>query len=135
MFYDFAVTVPAGTAKSSPVIETLKLTAGIIHPLSVEFPAGCRGYVYCTILHQEHQLWPTNPRGALRAEGYIIPIEDYYPLTTEPYSLKVRAWAPNATYNHTLTVRVTVVTEEELEPLKDLPSQFQKLFLLLGVKV
>jgi len=134
MFYDFAVTVLAGTTEATPKVEDLKLTAGIIHPLSVEFPAGCRGYVYCKLYHQEHQVWPTNPQGTLRAEGYTIPIEDYYPLTTEPYSLKVRAWSPLAIYDHTLRVRVTVVTEEELEPLKDLPAEFQKFFKLLGVK-
>ena len=135
MFYEFPIVVTAGKTEADPAIEILKLTAGIIHQVSVEFPAGCRGYVYCKLLHQEHQLWPTNPQGAFRGEGYVIPIEEYYPLTTEPFSLKAVAWSPSATYDHTLRVRVGILTEEELEPLRELPEQFQKFFKLLGVKV
>lgn len=134
MFYEFAVAVPAYTLEVWPVKQVLKLTAGIIHHVEVEFPAGCRGYVYCKLLHQEHQLWPTNPQGSFRGEGYIIPITEYYPLVEAPYSLKAVAWSPDAIYDHTLRVRVGVLTEEELEPLKGLPGQFQKLFKLLGMK-
>jgi len=135
MYYDFAVTVTAGKTEAAPVVEILKLTAGIIHRVEMEFPAGCRGYVYCKLFHQEHQVWPTNPQGTFRGEGYIIPIPEYYALTTAPYSLKAVAWSRDATHNHTLRVRVGLLTEEELEPLIELPAQFQKFFKLLGANV
>ena len=135
MYYHFAVTVPAGTTEVSPVTEILKLTAGVIHDVSIRFAAGCRHYVYLKLLHQEHQVWPTNPEQAFRGENILIPIKEYYPLTTEPFSLKAVAYAPNTIYDHTLRINVGLLTEEELEPLKELPQKFTDFFKLLGVKV
>ena len=133
MFYDFAVTIPAGTTEDDPVEQVLKLTHGVIHRVEVEFPAGCRGYAHLVLLHEEHQLYPTNPDEDFNAEGYTIPIDDYFPLTTEPYSLKAVGWAPDASYNHTITVRIGILPEEIVTPYKETESLFQKFFKLIGV--
>lgn len=133
MFYDFAVTIPHGRTKASPLEQVLKLTHGIIHRVEIEFPAGCRGYASLVLKHEEHQLYPTNPDEAFNGEGYTIPIDDYFPLTTEPYSLKAVGWAPDAIYDHTITVRVGILSEEELQPMKETTSLFQKFFKFIGV--
>jgi len=134
MYYDFAVTVTAGKTKNTPKEQTLKLTKGVIHYVEVNFPAGCRGYAFMTLRHQEHQVWPTNPERAFSGEGYTIPMQEYYKLYSEPYSLKAVAWSPDATYDHTITVRIGILSEEELEPVKETTNLLQKFLKLLGGK-
>lgn len=134
MFYDFEITIPAGTTKASPKEESFKLTKGVVHYVEVNFPAGCRGYVYLQLFDGEHQVWPTNRQGSFRGEGYTIPMNEYYKLYTSPYIIKAKGWSPDATYDHTLAVRIGSLKEEELEPLKEMPGMFSKFFKLLGVK-
>jgi hypothetical protein len=111
MFYDFALTVPRNTPESAPYILSAKLTRGIIHRVEIEFPRNCAGLVYVRILHLEHQLYPTNPGGAFRSDGYVVPIDDYYPLLTQPYGLKLIGWNLDDTWAHTPTVRIGVMSE------------------------
>ena len=133
MFYDFAVTIPAGRTENSPVEQTLKLTKGIIHRVEIEFPAGCKGYAHLVLLHEGHQLYPTNPDEDFNANGYTIPIDDYFPLDTAPYSLKAVGWSPDAEYDHTITVRVGILPEEILSPLFGLGASLSKFFKLVGI--
>jgi hypothetical protein len=127
MFYDFAVTVTAGKTEAAPKEQELKLTYGVIHQVEIEFPRGCKGYVYLALDHWEHQFLPTNPDEAFSGDGYVIVIKEHYPLITAPYSLYARAWAPSATYNHTITVRIGVLPESVLLPLKGLGAKLKKL--------
>lgn len=134
MYYDFAVLVETKHKVDSPKEEELLLTHGIIHRVEVEFPAGCRGQVYLQVLHREHQVWPTNPQGAFNGEGYTVPIDEHYKLTSEPYALKAVAWGVDCSYPHTITVRIGILPEKIISPLKGLGPMFKKFFKLLGVK-
>ena len=67
------------------------------------------------------------------AEGYTIPIDDYFPLDAAPYSLKAVGWAPDAEYDHTITVRIGILPEEILSPLFGLGASLKKFFNLVGV--
>ena len=127
MFYDFAVTVTAGVTKAAPLEQELKLTYGVIHQVEIEFPRGCKGYVSLALDHWEHQFLPTNPDEAFNSDGYTIVIKEHYPLTTAPYSLYARGWAPNATYPHTITVRIGILPLSVLQPLKGLGAMLKKL--------
>lgn len=132
MFYDYAVTVPAGTSPRNPVAQELKLTAGLIIRLDIEFPAGCRGYVSAVIRRGSHQLYPTNPSGVLNAEDFTVQAWDFYPLLTEPYSVKCYAWSPDANYDHVLTVRIDLVRIEDLARLLPWLSGLEALLQYLG---
>ena len=133
MYYDFAVTVPAGTQANAPVEQALQLEKGIIHRVEVEFPAGCKGYVSLVLMRGGNQAFPKNRDQAFNANGYTIPIDDYYPLTSAPYQLKAVAWAPDAVYNHTITVRIGILPEETLSPLTGLGAQLKKFFKMVGI--
>lgn len=134
MEYDFAIEVLAGTKKDDPKEQELNLTHGFVHWIGVEFPAGCRGYVYLVILHRLQQKWPTNIDQAFNAEGYTLPIREHFDLTEPPHTLLVRAWSPDAIWPHTITVRVGILPEETLTPLTGLGVMLNKFFKRLGVK-
>ena len=133
MFHKWGVTIPKGRTKAQPYEQELTLTKGIIHRVEIGFPAGCRGYVYFVLDHREHQLLPTNPDEAFNGEGYTIVIKEHFPLTAEPYTLIARGWAPDAVWNHTITVRIGILPEWVLVPLKGVAAMFKKFFKLLGV--
>jgi len=116
MFYDFAITVPAGTTEAAPVEQVMKLTYGVIHRVEVQFPIGTQALAHCKIYHEEHQLLPTNPDGDFASDGYTIPIDEHYELFTEPYSLKAKCWNDDDTYAHVITIRVGILPQEVLSP-------------------
>lgn len=109
MFYDKAFTVPANTARSSPVETVLQLSHGVMHYLEIGFPAGCAALAHLVLLHQDHQLYPTNPEGSFAADYHIIPIRDYFELFYEPFALKLRGWNLDDSYPHTITVRIGIL--------------------------
>lgn len=135
MFYDFAITVPAGRAESTPVEQVMKLTKGVIHRVEVQFPIGCAALAHCRIYHEEHQLFPTNPPGSFATDGYTIPIDDNFELNTEPYSLKARCWNDDDTYQHIITIRVGVLRGEWAILLMKVIKGLVKFLNLVGVKV
>lgn len=133
MFYDFEMTITADTKESAPVTQELKLTAGVIHLVEVRFKYGPNFMVGVRIYHEEHQLYPTNPDSDIRDDGRGVTFPDNFPLTTEPYSLKVRAYSPDTVYPHTIYIRVGVLPEEIVTPLISFSGLFRKFFQLVGI--
>ena len=134
MFYNFAVTVLAGTTKDDPKEQELNLTHGFVHRIEVDFPFGCRGYVYLVIFHRLQQKWPTNIDEAFHAEGYTVPIDEHFDLTEPPHTLLVRAWSPECIHDHRIAVRVGILPEAALAPLTGLGAMLAKFFRVLGVR-
>ncbi len=133
MYYDFAITVTAGKTEAAPKEQVLKLTHGIIHRIEIGFPPGCHNLVKVKLLHEEHQYLPTNPDGYFAADGYNIPIEDYFELYTEPYSLKFIGYAPDTTYDHEIHVRIGILPQEILSPTETVSGLLKKFLKLIGV--
>jgi len=134
MFYDFAITIPANTAKEAPVSQELKLTAGIVHYVEIEFPSGCAGLAHVQIRQPEATYLPTNPDGSFASDGYVIPIKEHLELGPGENSLKAVCWNLDDTYSHTITIRVGVLLREQLEPVSVLNNLMQKFFRLVGVR-
>lgn len=135
MYYDFAVTIPAGRGLTNPVEEVLELTHGIIHRVEVEFYPGPRRYVWVKLFHLEHQLFPTNPESSFRTDGYTIGFDDYYELKTSPYTLLVRGYSPDADYEHVVTIRIGILESKGAIMLLSALKGLLKLFKVLGIKV
>jgi hypothetical protein len=133
MFYDFAVVVPAGTTQDDPVEQRLKLTAGVIIKADIEFPAGCRGYVYLVVNDDGHQVWPTNPSEQFNTEDFTISMLEIYPVLTEPFELRAIAWSPQTNYDHTITIRIDLIRIEDLVALVPILSGLEKFLQYIGV--
>jgi len=118
VYYSTYVTIPAATAEKTPIEVDLKLTKGVIHRVEVTFRSGTDFRAAIRIRHQEHQLYPTNPEGDLKDDGRTIVIDDYFPLTTAPYSLKLIGYAPTAAYEHIVYVKVGVLRAELISPVQ-----------------
>ena len=134
MFYEFVLTVPAGTEQNDPEEKECVLDYGIITMVEVGFMAGCQRYVYLCIDDKLHQVWPTNPDEAFRGENYTIHFTARHPILEPPYMLKLRGWSPDASYDHNITVRFEVLLPAEAYPYVDQVGLLSKLRALFGLK-
>ena len=133
MRYDFDVTVPANTLESDPVEERLKLCAGKLRFLGINFPAGCQGMVHAVIEHEGVQKWPLTTWQSFHGEDMAVELEEYYDLADIPYELVVHAWSPGTSYDHTITVSAVVLPAEIVDVDLRLEDKFNQFFKLLGV--
>lgn len=135
MFYDFTITVAPTDTAASPKEQTLQLEKGIIHRVEVQFPIGTRALVHCQIRKALHQVWPKNPDGNFASDGYTIAWDDYEPLETAPYQLKVVLWSTADTYSYDIVLRFGVLSRELLTPLGGVVGALKKFLKLVGVGV
>ena len=133
MYYDFAITIPAGRGLDNPVEEVLELTHGIIHRVEVRFRSGTDFRVACRLFRHEHQVYPTNLDSDFRDDGRAIVFDDHYKLATRPYNLIVKAYAPTASYDHTIYVRIGVLPAEILQPFAGIGNMLKKFLKLIGI--
>jgi len=133
MFYSYAITVPAGTTEAAPVVTRLKLTAGIIHQVDVEFRSGTDFAVGVRINQGLHQVYPTNPDGEFRADGRPIIFPDYLKLETGKDELTVYCYAPTAAYDHDIYIKIGILAEDELRPMTTTDTLLIKFLRLVGI--
>ena len=109
MFFEYALTIPANTAAASPTESLVALSAGRLVAVAVQFPRGCVGLVHTVAHRSEHQLWPTNPDGSIVGEGAMISWAEDLVLEDDPYTLRLRGWNLDDSYQHTVTWRFNVL--------------------------
>lgn len=134
MFYDFAFLIHAGKTKANPEELFVNLVSGVIHHVSIEFPAGCRGTVFTAIYQGAHQIWPTNIDEAFNAEDFTIVIDEAEHFPAGPNLLRIEGWSPNACYPHTLTVRFGLLEPEAVTPFAGIGPMLKKFLRFVGVK-
>ena len=135
MYYVKAITITAGTTEAAPVEETLKVTKGIIHRVEVEFYPGPRRYASVRILFHDHQVWPTNPDTAFSTDGYTIAFDEYLDVSSAPLDLIIQGYAPDADYNHVVTIRIGLLESRGAVMLLAALKGMLKLFKIMGIKV
>lgn len=109
MFFAWDISVPAGTPEASPTTQILKLTAGVMTKVAVKYPEGCHRLVKVRLKHWESQLIPLSRGEWLTGNDESVETDTYFELATGPYELKFEGASPSAGYDHTVTVRVTVL--------------------------
>ena len=116
MIFEHTLTIDAGRTQAAPASTEMKLTKGIIHKVEITGDGGEHNLVFVVIRRGLHQVWPTNPDGQLHPGFFPISYPVWQPLEEEPYIMVIEGWAPDTTYNHTVTVRLGIQRREVLEP-------------------
>lgn len=104
MFFRYTLTVPANTPESDPVDLYCDLTYGVITKVMVGFPRGCAGLAHVRILHQAHQVWPTNPDDTFAWDDFVFEFEENFELYQPAYELIIRAHNLDECYPHEVMV-------------------------------
>lgn len=124
MFEQWHYTIPANTSADDFITVELKISIGVIKRLMVYFPYGCEFLARCRVLLGAKPLLPRSRAGYVTGNGSLIDVGEI----TEPTKgnnpeLVWELWNLDETYNHTLTLTCSWVSEEEAEVQKELLTQ------------
>ena len=104
MIYTASIETSANTSEANATKTELKVTDGVIHEVSVYFPPGCAGLVYCQIFEGGHQFVPSTEGQFLRGDGILIDSKEFYEIDDAPRWITIKTWNLDDTYDHTIEV-------------------------------
>ncbi len=112
MDYVLELTIPADTAESDYVSESLTLPAGSVDQVSVLFPAGCLALAHVVVYLEGSQIWPSSPDSDYYGDDMMIVFRENLELREAWNRIEVRGWNEDDTYDHTVTVRITLLEDK-----------------------
>ncbi len=113
MHYSFEFDVLTTHTAASPLIQEIKLAAGILNKAELLFEVG-DGFSSCVKLYGlGRQLLPSNPDGFYSADGLLIEAPLWYNLSKESNTVYIVAWNRGGVYNHTCTLMLSVKAADE----------------------
>lgn len=111
MLYQLELTIPSQTLQSNPLEGHLILPKGVINQVEVAFPPGCAALAYVEIYVKEHKIWPSDPDSAFHWDNYTLRWNEDFAMEEIPFELVVRGWNRDELYEHTVTVRVAMLSK------------------------
>jgi len=108
-----SIKIEADTKITSPYPVDLKVTAGVVKDLAIEFPAGCAGLAHLRILRGGYQVWPVDIGEWFTSDDHVIIIHPNYKMMDHPLQFRIEGYNEDESNYHVLTVRL------ELEPAID----------------
>lgn len=116
MLYSKDILVKANTLETDRKKETIKVSDGIIHLVEIWFRNGCRGYVKVVMFDGSHQFVSSSEGQYVSGDGTVVKIPEFYEIKGGPRQIRVEAWSPGSSYNHTIQARIYVLPKEHLLP-------------------
>jgi len=117
MFFCKTITIPAQTYDIAPYSERLKIGQGIIRKLWIRWRYGSGNLCGVRIKYAEFQYWPLTMTAWIPSSIHPLEFDEQFPITTEPYELKVECYNNDDVYTHDLWIACLVVKEAIPEEL------------------
>jgi hypothetical protein len=108
MYYTESITLPANGSINSLVTKELNLCYGWIKQVEITFPDGCCGFAAVNVLHFNTQVFPSNEGAWIKSNNETVKTTELIDLTTRPYTLLLRGYNTDDTYDHTIYFRFYV---------------------------
>jgi hypothetical protein len=112
MIYFSTITNPANTSEGNAIATDMAITKGLIWLIEFEFPSGCAGLVHVQIFDGAYQMFPATYNQSLRGDGIVVKYDDLYMKLNPPYTLRIKTWNDDDTFQHTIQVRVGIASIE-----------------------
>lgn len=110
MGYAWDIDIPANTLAKDPVTQKLKLHPGIITKIECKFPAGCHSMVGVRLYRGGvFQVFPLSAGEWVTGDDEPVSFNYYFDLTDHPRELIFEGHSAGSTYEHTVTIRITVL--------------------------
>ena len=116
MIYTADVTVPKNTAVGSEKRQTLKITNGVIHKLDIMFPAGCAGLVKVGLFFEGTPLFPSTAGMTFSGDDETVTFPEFVKVRDAPRTIVIKASNIDTEYDHTVGVRIGVLSEDAVVP-------------------
>ncbi|NVM22315.1 MAG: hypothetical protein HWN68_11115 [Desulfobacterales bacterium] len=128
MIYAKDCLIPKNTPASDPYKHILKVTKGLIYKIEFQFPRGCAGLTHIVIFDGGHQAWPYDPGVDFYGDNWVISFDETYLIDAEPFEFDIFGYNLDDTYNHTVQVRLGIVSKE-VYMARFMPTLAYKYFL------
>ena len=117
MFFSFAYTVTANDIATAKYRLPMPLSAGIIHQVDILFQKDAAHEINCQIFHANHQLWPTNNGGSIRADATVISFREFYELKGSVNDLYALLWTTDTSVLQETIVNIGILPKRVIQPL------------------
>ena len=134
MWYEFELSIPAGTTEAAPVELELPVGYGVIHKVVIEGAPGMHRLAYLRIKEGLHQIYPSNPERAFQLDAVPRIFEERHEMFTEPYTLTAIGYAPDTTYAHTYHIAIGVLPPESFPEFSKRMSGLDRFLWLVGIR-
>jgi len=132
--YTKAITVPANTPESNPVVETINVSEAYVTEISVYFPSGCYALVRGRAFYGSEQIAPKPAGSDFRGNGMLVRSPMRWKCPEKPCPIRFELWNIDDTYDHTPIIYITTAEEEEARPYKVLQDFITILKRLMGLE-
>jgi len=112
MIYTATITTPKNTAKTSLLHTVLNVTKGLVYKVEFYFPSGSAGLMGLAVFDGLFQLWPSTIGEFFNSDDETISFDDMYLKQAAPYQLDIYSYNLDDTYDHSMQVRVGLVSQE-----------------------
>ncbi len=127
---DYAVKIDtehSDYTRSAPKRTVLQMTRGRLAGGWIYYPSGPAGLLHLTILRAKHQIAPVDPQQNYALDDAIMPLSLGFDLDQPPFQLTIATWNDSTTYDHTLTISLTLDPYFGIPPKRSfLTSLFRK---------
>lgn len=137
MFFEFYLTIPANTAKANEITKECSIGYGVINKVDVQFPSGCAGFAHLAIDRFKHQILPTNIDGYFTSDNTTITTNEDIEVYDKPFTVYIRGYNTDDTFDHTIYVRVYVSLKKVVEQVisaESLSTSLMSQFSEMGVQ-
>ena len=97
-----------GTVKHT----VLKVTKGLVYKVDFYFPSGPSGLVGVKVFDGAFQVWPSTIGEWFASDNETIRFDDMYLKESAPYQFDIYTYNNDVAYDHTMMVRVGLVSKE-----------------------
>ena len=112
MNYSLDLAIPSSTPASAPVVEEIELPKGVITDVEIDLYAGHHGLAKVRVVHNEFQIYPSNPDAWYSGEDVTIAFTDRYSLPEAWNYVTFEGYNEDTVNQHGAALRLTV--EEKL---------------------
>lgn len=122
--YTRQLSVPAGTPQSNPETTTIAVEERWVDRAVRFAPPGSNATVNVELRFGEARLLPEEGESAVILPATTDPEPVAYRLPGSPSEVEFRAWSPNASFEHTLTLKLVTQELARARPLERLVDLF-----------
>jgi len=130
--YIYYLEIPAGTVEGTPAEMVIDAIPGTLTRVDVMFPPGPQGEVGVRLLHNRHQIVPSFLGQFLSWDSGIVAVIVNYELPQSDAQLVLQGVSPNASFNHTVGIRLEIDPYPDQEPSSLIVPGMDRVNVLIG---
>jgi len=103
------ITIPANTSRINQTSNDLKVSTGVIHRISIVFPAGCAGLAKVALFDGGHPIAPSTNGQYFSGDDRVVDFPEFYEITTGTRTITIKTYNLDDTHNHTIIVEIYIL--------------------------